>query len=325
MKLQIYFLIPFLTAFLFSCSDDNKTLKPSYVDVNWFEIKDGPNETDHLRYEIYTSTGISLFYSDTLGKQFRGYDGFGDSIIHHEILNPYYMISSSSGDISYVFSSNQVAIRQKMIFLRDQVIPLLERVMYPRSFLIVEELTLNASATEAAGNRKGNVYRGMMTTLVSRASEIGAMNATDRRLLAAEIAGELWGIYVEMEYGGKLAEFYAVSDNGVTWPANASTRTTYNRNVMTAPTQYEIPYMDHWNGYGFLLRNPDIISNPGLPRLVYYTPTQKQDVCSFIQAVLLYTEAEFRAQYESVVGFNLLLTKYRLMKELVDTIKINHY
>ena len=86
---SLYFL---LIIFFISCSDEDKTLTPSYADINWFELSDSPDELGHMCYEIYKNTNISVFYSDTIGRQFRGIDGYGDSIIHYEIINPQYKI-----------------------------------------------------------------------------------------------------------------------------------------------------------------------------------------------------------------------------------------
>jgi hypothetical protein len=322
MDMKKYILIFFCATLIWSCKDDdNSTLEPSYADVDWFEIKDGPDEIDHLRYGIYTSTGISILYSDILGTQFRGLNGFGDSIIYTQRLNPYYAIVGTSGNIAYTFSENKTDIRNGVLFLKEQVIPLLNPVIYPRSFFLVESLILNASSTIAAGNREGSVFRGLMTTLVSHVSEMGSLNATEKHALGAEISAPIWAAYLEMEYAVELVGFYLVSDNSVTnWPTNASNRTTYNRDVRSNPGTYDIPTKPHWNEFGFLIKNPDLISNTNIPTLLYYTPTQTQDLTSFVQAALTYSEVEFQALYENVTGYNLLINKYRMVKKLIDAV-----
>lgn len=317
-----YILMFFCATLIWSCNnDDNSTLEPSYTDVDWFEIKDGPDEIDHLRYEIYKSTGISVLYSDVLGTQFRGFDGFGDSIIHVQKLDPYYAITGRSGNISYTFSGNKTDIRNGVLFLKEEVIPLLNPVIYPRSFLLVESLILNASSTVAAGNREGNVFKGMMTTFVGYVSRMENLNTAEKHALAAEISAPIWTVYLEMEFTEELVPFYLVSNNSVTnWPTSATNKNTYNRDVRSNPGNYDIPTKPHWNEFGFLIRNPDIISNTNIPTLLYYTPTQTQDLTSFIQAALTYNEAEFQALYENVTGYNLLITKYRMIKGLIDEV-----
>ena len=47
---SLYFLLIIL---FISCSDEDKTLTPSYADINWFELSDSPDELGHMCYEIY--------------------------------------------------------------------------------------------------------------------------------------------------------------------------------------------------------------------------------------------------------------------------------
>ena len=308
-----YFLPFVFSIFLFNCGDD-KTLSPSYADVNWYEIQDSSDPTDHLRYEIYKATDISIFYSDTIGKQFRGYDGFGDSIIHYEILDPYYVISASSGDITFSYSGDRNAIRNGMLLLRDHVIPMLNPLVYPRSFLLVERLTLNAGSTELQGYRQGNVYKGMTTTMVSHVSTFGGMSEWEKHVLAAEIAAPSWQPYLVEKFAAELDIFYAISNNSVTWGAGYAAN-AYDRNVILNPSASGIPYRAHWNAYGFLTR-----SMARILTALYYTPTKIEDVCSFVQAVLTYSEAEFREVYEGVDGDAFLFAKFAIIKELMDKV-----
>ena len=40
---SLYFLLIIL---FISCSDEDKTLTPSYADINWFELSDSPDEQE---------------------------------------------------------------------------------------------------------------------------------------------------------------------------------------------------------------------------------------------------------------------------------------
>jgi hypothetical protein len=318
MKTRLFTLI--ISLALFGCgNDDSRALAPSLADVDWFAVQDSPDELDHARYEIYRSTGVSIFYSDTLGKQFRGIDALGDSIIHHEILNPYYLISSTTGNVAYTFTANRQALRNTVAFLRDDVLPMLHESIYPRSFLLVEDLTLNASLTEAIGKREGNVYKGLMTTIVSHANAISSMTAAEKNLLAAEIAATSWGAYWEMYRQQDLNAFYAISDNSVTWPTG-TTPNAYDRPVRAnSPTGY-IPTRDHWKAYGFL-EHGDIIAST-LLNFLFQTPTKAQDVVAFATAALAFTEEEFRAQHGTVTGYDLMLAKYKMVKSWINELMI---
>lgn len=80
-EMKIRFLYVYIGLFILTltaCSDDDGDLSPSLGDQNWWEIKDNPDsELDHLIYEVYKESGISIFYNDTIGREVRT-DVFGN-------------------------------------------------------------------------------------------------------------------------------------------------------------------------------------------------------------------------------------------------------
>ena len=155
------FLILLTVAFLYNCSnDENGTLSPTYKDIDWFAIADSDDEVDHLRHEIWRDYGISIYYSDTIGTQFRGIDHYGDSIIHHEILKINYTIEG--GELvteTYELSKNRNSIKNGVLFIKNEVIPRMVPAAYPRSVLLVEYLVLQANKTESEGKREGRTTK----------------------------------------------------------------------------------------------------------------------------------------------------------------------
>ena len=111
MRIRLYSIVVFVAAFLAGCSDENQRLNPTYEDLNWYVIHDGSDEIQHLRYQIYSTTGISVFHSDTIGREFRGVNGYGDSVFHYEVLAPYYSITSNTNTIVYSRVLSDQAIR----------------------------------------------------------------------------------------------------------------------------------------------------------------------------------------------------------------------
>ena len=64
MKKAIYAAV---AALLVAGCGKDKDLSPSGLDRNWFAVEDSSDPVDHLRYEIYSQTGIALFRNDTIG------------------------------------------------------------------------------------------------------------------------------------------------------------------------------------------------------------------------------------------------------------------
>lgn len=311
-----YFLILLFSA----CTDDeNKTLDPTDKDVDWFAIQPSSDEIDNLRYEIYRDTKISVFYSDTIGKEYRGIDSYGDSIIHYEILTPYYSMSSAVQTITYSLSRDRGAIKSGISFIRDYVIDKLDEKAYPRSFLLVEDLTLKANASASNGRREGNVYKGLATTLVSHVSSFGTLTETEKKELASEVAAPIWYDYLIKQDASLFNDFCAVSLTSV-----VSVTKIYDVQVTTFASS-ALPYSTSlWNAYGFLISNPEraLGKNTMTGQITsFYTPTEEQDIVSFIQAVLNYSEVEFQTLYKEKEGYGYLLEKFGMMKDILNAYK----
>ena len=92
MKKIIHLFIIFI---LGACAQEDE-LTPTGVVKDWFAIQPGEGEWNEIACDIYTNYGCSVFKNDTLGKEFRGFDNAGDSIIYYETLKIGYSIESFS-------------------------------------------------------------------------------------------------------------------------------------------------------------------------------------------------------------------------------------
>ena len=318
-------LIISLSTLLLSCSDENKRLDPTGRDRNWFILEDSPDELDHLRYEIFRETGIAIFYSDTLGSQDRGVNNYGDKVVHHEILNPSYVITSEANTLFYSFFSHRDAIKNGVMFLKEYVIPELTPALYPRSYLLVEKLVLNAHITIARGRRDGDVYKGLMTTIVNTGT-LATLTTEERKQLGYAIAGPEWYNYLTKHRSSELNRFYDISENSVNL-ANSTLTTVYDQ-VTNTNTGAFLPQTSSWYEFGFLNYDPDDIGQMEMFMVDgkftrWYSPTKQQDVEAFVAATLMYNESEFYELYKGEVGVEHLVAKYRILKEVMDGVKNN--
>lgn len=327
MKRLLYIL--FAVVFFYNCSnDENGTLSPTYKDVDWFAIADSDDEIDHLRHEIWRDHEISVYYSDTIGKQFRGIDHYGDSIVHYEVLKINYTIEGGATVTeTYELSKNRNDIKNGVLFIKNDVLPRLVPATYPRSILLVDYLVLQANKTESEGKREGRLYKGMTTTVVSQIGNLVTMPKQVRDSFATEVAGMIMAEYVVETYGKELQNFYELSNKSVVWSAEwAWEHVIYDRTVLkTGSASSYAPFLPHWNGYGFLndspVSNVRQVTNGEITR--FRTPSKVQDVAAYLQAVMLYDRATFSALYEGVVGYELIMQKYDIMKEVWSEMKNN--
>ncbi len=305
------------------CSnDDDKTLPPSGNDPDWFALEDSPDPTDHMRYEIYRDYDISVYYTDLLGTRDRGINGYGDQVVHSEMIDPFYTVTGNDARTkSYTLSTVPADIHNGVVLFRDKVLPDLKRWMYPRCVLLARELTFNTN--QPANIYEASVYHGIRATVIGRLDEIGAMSDTERGAYAKEVLAAIWYSHAKTMFHGDLLAFFHVSD-AIWIPGTiAGSNTAYFQLLSTTSTNYK----PHWNALGFLVSSPRMKSQlyesttaPGTYTM-YYTPDQDEDAISFFQAVLTFTEAEFAAKYGSVAGYGLLLDKYRKISEIVAAMK----
>ncbi len=179
MKKAIYAAV---AALLVAGCGKDKDLSPSGLDRNWFAVEDSSDPVDHLRYEIYSQTGIALFRNDTIGSIDRGLDALGNPYVYYEVLDVNYAITSRTEVATYELSEDDDAVIAGLELMRDRVIPILPEKLYPRCFLLVGRLDIDQKK-----NRKGeaSAYRGMMTTAVGRLNSIKTMSEAEKKRLAA--------------------------------------------------------------------------------------------------------------------------------------------
>lgn len=140
MKNIIYLIAGLL---LLGCQEEE--LAPSVHFENLYEIKDNPNDSiQHKIYQFYTNYGVSVYFTDTVGRTFMKTDNRGDSIFTYELL-----------DMNYSFSSNSIKTKKyKHTFIKDSLdkihalnvtelfLKKTGRGLIPYAMLITEETTL---------------------------------------------------------------------------------------------------------------------------------------------------------------------------------------
>ncbi|MDR1415241.1 MAG: hypothetical protein LBI96_05475 [Odoribacteraceae bacterium] len=311
-----------LVTLLAACNrDDDKTLAPTNLDKDWLAISDSPDPLDHLRYEIYRDLGVSVYYTDTIGKEFRYINVYGDSVIHVEKVDPFYSVTAMDAANTYLLSKNREEIRLATLFVRDSIISALPPALYPSTVLLTSELTLNAFDTEARGKRLGNVYNGYRSVIISNTGQFSTMSAIDKSHLKEEIVATICYGYANANFNIRLAEFYKVSEDLFT-PQTLMPSVYY----LLISSGNAAVYRPHWNYYAFLISSPNmpgqLQANANIPGEYtrYYTPSKEEDASSFFLAVFRYTPAEFDAEYSTLPGFSDIRRKYDIIRAITDAI-----
>ncbi|WP_065220672.1 MULTISPECIES: hypothetical protein [Butyricimonas] len=289
---------------LASCQDDeNGELSPSYVDVDWYVIKDNPDdELDHLIYEIYSEYKMSVYYNDTIGMEYRGMDANGDSIIYYKTLMLGYSIEENVTSMKYSLSKQREDILEGVKFLEEYVIPFQQAGMKPKCFLLVEELILSDNSLD--------VYYGMSGAIVSRLAELKEMTREDKEAFGLRVRGSEWAHALVNNYSGELEDFYRLSDN---FNAKGELKAMHQQDIQNSFFGGVFVWKPK-EEYGFLSSTPSTHYSPSS----YVCPTESADVLDFVIEVLKDDEANFKATH---ANHSIILSKYEYMKKLVDSVK----
>lgn len=292
---------------LISCGDDDN-LSPSDLDGDWYVLTDSEDPLDHLRYTVYQTYGIPVFYNDTIGSQNRGNDYAGEAIIYYEVLNPNYSIESSTAYAQYELSYDREAFIAGVEFIRDEVFPrLVSPKLYPRSFLLVKTLTLNAASTSTSFHHQESTYRGMMTSCVSLVEGIAEMTDDEIKRLACEVAAEEYVTYLMENASSLLESFLNVCQ------AEVTSVNLYSFSLTSSTTP---PYVDNLEEYGFLSYSKEATYNPTGKRVT--TANERTDIMDYVAEVLMNDDAAFEAKYGA---YEYVMKKYGLMKTALTNLR----
>ena len=288
MKNNILLYILLAGLLLCGCTSDDGRLDPTYADIDWFAIQPSDDPLDGLRYDIYKKNRISVYYNDTIGSQYRGMSGYGDSVIHYEILDLCYTIEENNQTVEYTLSADRDKLYDAIKFVQQKVIPAIPAIAYPKSLLLVKELILNT--TSSTTMRVGKTWTAMMTTAIGAVEDIQGMTADEQDDFAAEITGEICGAHLYKNPTEQVENFYALSEELAEWEDPEAGHTIYGcvlDNYYKDPRGTH-PAFDIWYGFGFLAPSPD-----GRYSDVdeYTPPTKAQDLAAYLKATLLYGEA----------------------------------
>lgn len=290
---------------LVACSDDDN-LSPSDLDGDWYVLTDSDDPLDHLRYTLYETYNIPVFYNDTIGRHDRGIDHAGEPIVYYEVLNPNYSILSSDEYVKYELSYDRDAITLGVEFIRDKVFPkLISGKLYPRSFLLVKSLTLNAKSSSYS--YFANTYRGMMTSCVSNVEGMMAKTEVELNRLGCEVAAQEFATYLMESASSLLDAFLNVSR------AEIYSTNLYGQSLTSTSTP---PYVSNLEEYGFLSYDKGNQYNTSTKRVT--TIGERADVVDYVTEVLMEDDEAFETEYGS---YEYVMKKYELMKTAMENLK----
>jgi len=303
MKNILFVIAAFLM--LVSCRKEPFTEFPDY-DKNWLAMEDNPNDpTIHANYQFYQETGIPVFVNDTIGSQQRT-DVFGKTYTYYEVLSLSYSLGGlQSGPPPMVQSftyCNKADVPNALTFLRNEIMPVIKRIIHVPSILLVENMNTNAFGTYA--------YKGFNTVVVAQVSKIPTMNAaTKADYKAAILRSMLTNSVLDSKYADILDKFYAVSRKFVI-NRDAYGLSTYflnANNVTGLPSGTPITLQ----AIGFLGADARITSSSPISTWM--------DVSMYLEAAVVNTDAQFKQKYAAYPN---ILLKYGYIRQILNSMGV---
>lgn len=289
-----------------SCSEE-ETFFPDY-EKDWFQLEDNASDpVAHAAYEFYKKHNIPVFINDTIGTQQR-VDVFGKEYTYYKTLALNANLGggqSSYGDAFHnTFNyADPSVVPGALNYLSTQLMPQIPSFLHIHSILLVEGIS----------NYNDEVYVGMNTLVITKASQLASYTPEQTKklravILRAYIGKKLTGY---QKYKEGLERFYNVSR--ALWEAqdiyNKSTWYVNSNNIPSCPFS---PY--DWN-----VTNTQKAQWAGFidagSQWKNMTPSTQEDVNMFAEAYFTFTDEEFRTTYAE---HPLIIEKWDIIKPMLD-------
>ena len=296
MKKIIHLFIIFI---LGACAQEDE-LTPTGVVKDWFAIQPGEGEWNEIACDIYTNYGCSVFKNDTLGKEFRGFDNAGDSIIYYETLKIGYSIESFY-KVNFTLCKDEEKLIQGIKIVRDLLMPQLEKFgTITRSYLLVDTV-ISASDTTVCEYGKRDFETTLLGLTVSMTDgtrkNITEFTQEERKnwlgkIVAIEVANR-----IQLKYSELVKEFYTiqkeiVENEGNKYAHGVKGTTEDFGGGKGIPDSRPLGFLE-WSS---LTITYNYFNNPKWTKYEYYSPTEEKDFETFVAAALLKTPEEFESE-----------------------------
>jgi len=266
----------------FSCKkNDSLVVDPNTPDP-FARYDNAASPLDHQIFQVYTSTGIPILYSDTLTK---------NPLVK---LNVGYHLTSLDSLITYRLSKSNADKLTGLAFIRDQILPLLGPKLKPYSVFMVDSVfSYKISYPNIRTPVPLTTYLGWNTIVVGKIGMIKNMIPDSVKTYKRDIFKAILSVAL-IQQASLLTGYYAVS------------AAYYNKSVYgPASTIYYLAYMPE-EDYGFL--SPNGVTPPGY----YPTPSQSTDLVLYLNQMLVLSATDFAAKYGS---YPLVMSKYTLLRQ----------
>lgn len=281
--LNIFFILLCLT-----CGSCKKESVPptSEKENDPFSRKDDPsNAIVHHIYDLYKTTGVPVFYSDTVQP--------GTPPV---LLNVGYSITGDDNKLAFRYLKNETDVQAGLDFISARLLPKLGNQLKPYSILVADSILLNYYFDPGSGFEYFNytdVYQGFRTLVIGGIPKLNTMQPAEVAIFCTKIFKAILLSKVRLQPA--INDFYQASQN------------FYGRPVSGFEDNgYFLPYQEK-EYYGFLSQGDE-------GSTYYRNPDKDSDVDQYLTMILSKSDAQIQSEYGS---YNLVINKYNILRKII--------
>jgi hypothetical protein len=263
------------------CCKKEQTPSPSKDVPNPYARTDNANSPlDHAIYQVYQSTGVPIFYTDTI-------------VASPLQLLPINLESDVNAFLKINYLHSDDDLLNGVALLRDSVLPLLGDSLKPFSILLTDSIFATPAGSRSILSM--NTYLGISGLVLGNVGHIKSMPADTLKAYKLAIIKSL--LQTPIAKNPSTNDFYAVSYN---WYG----KYVYGDGSIPGYVAYAPKEQ-----YGFLAVNYESST-------FYQAPSQADDVNAYLNAILSTSADDFTAKYNADP---LVMKKYNILVQILKS------
>ena len=285
-------------------------LEPSNADENFLVVEDNPNDpVDHAIFQFYESTGIPLYYNDTISKRQIG-DSAGTPKYFYVRLIPGYSPLGSE-EVKLTLTESKEQIPAFLEFFKTDIIPKLPAGTSVPSILFVDSFATYFPRAYMIPTDGWDILQGFNTAVVKNKNVI-AMSAEEKSIYITSILTGFGAKNLIISQNIKLQkDFYSISRGLARRLISDEIYTSYPVDFLfppPVPAPEDLGFMHYVTFYQVY---------DGIEYIYLEAPREEDDLRMYLFAALHYTSEEFNLKY---AAYPPMLEKLKIMKEMASSI-----
>lgn len=312
-------LIIFSVLLAYGCKQE-AALEPSNYDKNMLVVHDSEDPIDHQIYEIYKSTGIPIFYNDSVTTEER-LTPAGVKYMHTERLKIFYKPGAkppTSNNNKFELVDFSVVKKDTLSivldYLQNTLLPKIPKSVHIPSILLVKTLRTSSDPSSPNGSLT-SLYGGFNTIVIGKVISYTTMSAANKKIFENELLTLLVANNMSQRYKDWLDyEFYSQSERKgghivVYTPEEKPRGLALGFDYCDKFSPVLTPAPEIFYSLGFIgeCDGENNIRTPKNMRL----PRKSQDLTMFVNACFFMSDAEFKEKFKD---YDVILEKYLVIR-----------